>query len=69
VGLSHDTGQITHVIDRDIDRERDKLIGDLLDCGCATSVHRVPGVGRIPSRRSGVYTDGYTAIAVLAPGD
>jgi uncharacterized membrane protein (DUF2068 family) len=69
VGLARDTGQITHVIDRDIDRERDKLIGDLLGCGCAVSVHRVPGVGRIPPRRSGIYTDGYAAIAVLAPGD
>ena len=67
VGFSRDTGQVTHVIDPDIDAERDKLLGDLVRSRWATSIHRVPGVGRIPRRgRSGVYTDGFVGVAVLA---
>ncbi len=66
VGLAHGTGEITHVIDRNIDAERDKLMADLVRCGCASSVHRVRGVGPIPERRRGrVYTDGMAAVAVL----
>ncbi len=29
-GLSHLTGQVTHHIDADIDKERDKLVADML---------------------------------------
>jgi uncharacterized membrane protein (DUF2068 family) len=66
VGLAHGTGEITHVIDPDIDVERDKLIADLVRCHCAISVHRVRGVGPIPEHRHGrVTTDGMTAVAVL----
>ena len=68
VGLARGTGEITHVIAANIDAERDKLIGDLVRCRCAISVHRVRGVGPIPQRRHGrIYTDGMAAIAVLAP--
>jgi uncharacterized membrane protein (DUF2068 family) len=68
VGLARDTGQITHVIDPDIDAERDKLIADLVRCRCAISVHRVRGVGPIPQHRHGrLATDGMAAVAVLTP--
>ncbi len=33
VGLSHDTGQITHHIGPDVDAERDNLIADLEKAG------------------------------------
>jgi hypothetical protein len=33
VGLSHTTGQITHHIDADVDKERDKLVDDLQRSG------------------------------------
>jgi uncharacterized membrane protein (DUF2068 family) len=66
VGFSRDTGQITHVIDPDIDAERDKLLADLVRSRWATSIHRVPGVGRMPRRgRTAVYTDGFMGVAVL----
>jgi uncharacterized membrane protein (DUF2068 family) len=67
VGLARGTGEITHVIDPDIDAERDKLMQDLVRCRCARSVHRVPGVGPIPQRhRARIHTDGMAAVAVLA---
>jgi uncharacterized membrane protein (DUF2068 family) len=69
VGLARDTGEITHHIDPAIDVERDKLIGDLLRCGCVSAVHRVRGVGPV-APGGHVFTDGAAAIAVLvgAPG-
>ena len=44
VGLSHDTGQVTHHIGPDIDAERDLLMHDLRDGGNGRSV--LPDFGR-----------------------
>jgi uncharacterized membrane protein (DUF2068 family) len=67
VGLARGTGQVTHAVDPNVDKERDKLIDDLVDCGCVNSVHRVPGPGKISPRKGGYFfTDGYTAVAVLS---
>jgi uncharacterized membrane protein (DUF2068 family) len=66
VGFARDTGQITHVIDPDIDAERDKLIADLIGSACVTDVHWVQGVGRIePNSHERVYTGGLAVVAVL----
>ena len=69
VGLSHDTGQITHHIGPDIDAERDLLIGDLEAAGQLASHYEVPGVGATTTGRNGggdlYFTDGMTTIGVL----
>jgi LssY C-terminus len=46
VGLSHDTGQITHHIGPDIDAERDFLIGDLNTPACSPRTTRRPASAR-----------------------
>jgi uncharacterized membrane protein (DUF2068 family) len=66
IGLAHDTGEITHLIDRDVDAERDKLLADLIDRDRVTEVYWVKGVGRLaPSSHARVYSDGMAAVAVL----
>jgi hypothetical protein len=69
VGLSHDTGQITHHIGPDIDAERDLLIGDLEAAGQLASHYEVPGVGATTTGRNGggdpYFTDGMATIGVL----
>jgi len=69
VGLSHDTGQITHHIGPDIDAERDLLIGDLQAAGQLASHYEVPGVGATTTGRNGggdpYFTDGMATIGVL----
>jgi hypothetical protein len=70
VGLSHDTGQITHHIGPDIDAERDGLIADLRKHGWLTELFQVTGVGATLIGRNGggdlYYTDGELTIGVLA---
>lgn len=69
VGLSHDTGQITHHIGPDIDAERNLVIGDLAKAGQISSSYEIEGIGPTQSGRNGggdpYYTDGKALIGVI----
>jgi len=69
VGLSHDTGQVTHHIAPDIDVERDLLMHDLQEAGMVESFFRVSGIGPTLFGRNGegdrYYTDGEIYVATL----
>ena len=69
VGLSHDTGQVTHHIAPDIDAERALLIGDLAAAGRLTAIYQVTGIGPTLYGRNGggdpYYTDGELAVGRL----
>lgn len=69
VGLSHDTGQITHHIGPDVDAERNLVIGDLMASGQLSSSYEIPGIGATKDGRNGggdpYYTDGKALIGVL----
>ena len=69
VGLSHDTGAITHHIGPDIDAERDFLIGDLSATGLLASTSDMGGIGATKTGRNGggdpYFTDGKAIIGVL----
>lgn len=71
VGLSHDTGQITHHIAPDIDAERDFLVGDLDRAGMLAASELVDGIGPTPAGRNGegdpFFTDGMLRIGILRP--
>lgn len=71
VGLSHDTGQITHHIGPDLDAERDLLMKDLSAAGQIQSTYSMPGVGATTDGRNGggdpYFTDGMATIGVLVP--
>ncbi len=72
VGLSHRTGQITHHIAPDIDKERDGLISDLVRGSHIGKLYQVTGVGSTLLGHNGggdrYYTDGELTIGVLARG-
>lgn len=69
-GFSHLTGQITHHIAADIDRERDLTIDDLNRVQQISSFYQVTGVGATWDSRNGggdrYYTDGELTIASLS---
>jgi hypothetical protein len=69
VGLSHDTGQVTHHIAPDIDAERDLLIRDLRQAGMVQNLFQISGIGPTLLGRNGegdpYYTDGEIYIATL----
>jgi LssY C-terminus len=69
VGFSHYTGQITHHIAPDIDRERDLVIGALARAGVLAQVYQVSGVGPTLDGRNGggdwYFTDGEVLIGVI----
>ena len=69
VGLSADTGQITHDIAPDIDAERDLLAQEILSADRATSAYQVSGVGPTLVGRNGegdrYFTDGEIEMLVL----
>ncbi len=71
VGLSHTTGQITHHIGPDVDRERDDLMAGLSEHGWLVQLYQVTGVGATLLGRNGggdpYYTDGELTIGVIAP--
>ena len=71
VGVSHDTGAITHHIGPDIDAERNSLIGDLTAAGHIESVKTIAGIGLTKTGRNGggdpYFTDGKVLMAVLVP--
>jgi len=72
VGLSHDTGAVTHHIAPDIDAERDGLIGDLVKAGMVEALYQVTGVGATLNGRNGegdrYFTDGEIHFARLVAG-
>ena len=69
VGLSHDTGQVTHHIAPDIDAERDLLIRDLRQAGMVQNLFQISGIGPTLLGRNGegdpYYTDGEIYLATL----
>jgi hypothetical protein len=74
VELSRYTGQITHRISPDIDKERDMLVRDLVRAGMSKAVYQVTGVGPTLNGRNGggdrYVTDGEIKVVVtLGPGE
>lgn len=71
VGISHDTGQITHHIGPDVDAERDLLIADLEKACALLSTQRIAGVGATRKGRNGggdpYFTDGTATVGLLVP--
>jgi hypothetical protein len=69
VGLSHDTGQVTHHIGPDIDAERDLLMRDLRQAGMVQTFFQISGTGPTLLGRNGegdpYYTDGEIEVASL----
>jgi hypothetical protein len=69
VGLSHDTGQVTHHIGPDIDAERDLLMRDLRNAEMVQALFQISGTGPTLLGRNGegdsYYTDGEIDIANL----
>ena len=69
VGISHDTGQITHHIGPDLDAERDLVIGDLKAGGQISMTYDRAGIGEIKDGRNGggdpYFTDGRVLVGVL----
>ncbi|ARQ02027.1 LssY C-terminal domain-containing protein [Pseudorhodoplanes sinuspersici] len=72
VGISHYTGQVTHHISPDIDKERDGLIDDLKAAHVVEAIYQVTGIGPTLLARNGegdrYWTDGEIWIARLTPG-
>jgi hypothetical protein len=70
VGVSHFTGQITHHIGPDIDRERDLVAADLAAAGIVKTTYSVSGVGPTLLARNGggdpYFTDGEIAMSKLS---
>jgi len=69
VGLSHDTGQVTHHIAPNIDAERDLLMRDLREAEMVQNLFQISGVGPTMFGRNGegdsYYTDGEIDVATL----
>lgn len=69
VGVSHDTGEITHHIGPDLDADRDLVIGDLLKAGEVSLTFERAGIGETKTGRNGggdpYFTDGQVHIGVL----
>lgn len=69
VGLSHDTGQVTHHIGPDIDAERALLMRDLRQAGMVEAFFQISGVGPTLLAWNGegdrYYTDGEIDVARL----
>jgi hypothetical protein len=72
VGLSHDTGQVTHHIAPNIDAERDRLTDDLKTAKVVEAIYEVSGIGPTLNGRNGegdrYYTDGEIKISRLVAG-
>ncbi len=69
VGLSHDTGQITHHIGPDVDAERDRVIADLRKAGWLKSTYEIDGSGATRHGQNGggdpYFTDGKVVVGSL----
>jgi LssY-like putative type I secretion system component LssY len=72
VGLSRDTGQVTHHIAPNIDAERDRLTDDLKTARVVEAIYEVSGIGPTFAGRNGegdrYYTDGEIKISRLVAG-
>jgi hypothetical protein len=72
VGLSHDTGQITHHIGPDLDADRQLVIDTLQKAGKVARTYEQPGIGPTRSGRNGggdpYFTDGKVLVGVLTAG-
>jgi hypothetical protein len=72
VTLSRDTGQVTHRIAPDVDKERDLLITDLNNAHQVNSIYQMKGIGPTLNGRNGegdpYYSDGEIWIATLVSG-
>jgi hypothetical protein len=70
VGVSHYTGQVTHHIEADVDRERDRLVGDLREARRVERTYSVEGIGPTARGRNGggdrYFTDGRLTVVVLS---
>lgn len=70
VGISHFTGQVTHHIESNVDKERDTFIQNLSGTQQVQSIYQVTGVGITWQGRNGggdwYYSDGELTVAVLA---
>lgn len=70
VGLAHNTGEITHHIAPDVDRERDHVLDSLRRARQSQGIYFVDGYHRVRSGRNGGgdpwHTDGRLGVAVLA---
>ncbi len=70
VGVSHYTGQVTHHIEADVDRERDQVVADLQAAGRVTHTYAVEGLGPTARGRNGggdrYFTDGEIVVVVLS---
>ena len=73
VGLSHDTGQITHHIGADLDAERDFVMRDLAAAGWIRSTYEIAGSGATRNGRNGggdpYFPDGKATVGVLGTED
>lgn len=71
VGLSHDTGQVTHHIGPDIDAVRDALTEDLQKAGMVEATYQITGIGPTVNGHNGegdpYYTDGEIWMSRLVP--
>ena len=69
VGLSHYTGQVTHVINPNVDTERDFFTRSLIEAGMAEGLYQVSGVGPTLFGRNGegsrYQTDGEVRFVLL----
>jgi len=70
VGLSHDTGQITHHISPDVDHDRDLLMNDLHNAGVLSSIYWIDGFHKELTGTNGGgdpwHTDGRLEVGVIA---
>ncbi len=71
VGVSHLTGQVTHHIDADVDRERDKLVQDLIQ-GATLTLSWIDGFhAQLRGKNGGgdpYYTDGRLCLMTVPDG-
>jgi len=69
VTLSRDTGQVTHRIAPDIDKERDRVIGGLNNAHMVIAIYQMKGIGPTLNGRNGegdpYFTDGEIWVARL----
>jgi hypothetical protein len=69
VGLSYTTGQVTHHIGPDVDKERDRLMSELKQAGWAQETYYIAGFQEPPEGRNGGgdpwHTDGRLGVVLL----
>ena len=72
VGLSHETGRITHHIAADIDTERDKIIDDIRQAGRLRDMYWIADFQEKLTGKNGsgdpYHTDGRLAVGVVGEG-